>query len=155
MTERVTTRRETTGPRKAPRGRDSYFRLVKAFPLQSIRTDDELDAATAVMRDLLGRKLDPGGEQYLAALTDLIEVYEARAHPIPEVPAAEVLQLLMEANALTQTELAQKSGIAQSTVSAILAGTRIPTRDHIAALARLFNVSPAAFFDSGRITSRV
>jgi HTH-type transcriptional regulator/antitoxin HigA len=53
--------------------------------------------------------------------------------------------MLMESNDLSQASLAKKVGIAQSTISAVLGGSRSLTRDHIVALARAFNVSPAAF----------
>lgn len=124
---------------------DSYLELVKTFPLRSIRTEDELDAATAVLNDILRRNLDEGGEQYRDALTDLIELYEESAHPIPDASEADVLRMLMESNGLSQSELARKTGIAQSTLSAVLGGSRALTRDHIVALARYFGVSPAVF----------
>ena len=124
---------------------DTYLELVKTFPLRSIRTEDELDAATAFLNTLLRQNLDEGGEQYLAALTDLIELYEASAHPIPDASEADMLRLLMESNSMSQSELARKTGIAQSTISAVLNGTRTLTREHIVALSKLFCVSPAAF----------
>ncbi len=133
-----------TAGRPAP---DAYLKLVRRFPLRSIRTEAELDAATAVLNDLLRQDLDAGGEQYRDALTDLIEVYEAQAHPIPDADEAEVLRLLMESNGLSQSELARRTGISQSTLSAVLAKpkARSLTKEQVIALARFFNVSPAAF----------
>ena len=127
---------------RAPR--KGYLKLIKRFPLRSIRTEEELDAAMEVIRALLQDDLDAAGEDYLSALTDLVEVYENKVHPIPDASEADVLRLLMESNHLSQSQLAAKSGIAQSTISAVLSGTRSLTRDHIVELARLFHVSPAA-----------
>ena len=68
----------------------TYLKLVKAFPLRSVRTDTDLAAAQTV--------LDAGGREYLDALTDLVEWYEAEAHPIPDSPASDVLELLLASN---------------------------------------------------------
>lgn len=124
---------------------DSYLERVKAFPLRSIRTEAELDAAQEVLDDLLRTDLDAGGEQYRDALTDLIETYEDKAHPIPDAPEADVLRLLIESNGLTQTELAGVVGISVSTISQVLAGNRSLTKNQVVALARHFGISPAAF----------
>ena len=126
-------------------GPDTYFDLVRRFPLRSIRTEDELNAAQNVLDGLLRQKLDEGGEHYLGALTDLIEVYEDKAHPIPDASEAEVLQMLMESNGLSQSELARMVGISQSTISAVLGGVRSLTKEHVVALAKHFHISPMAF----------
>jgi HTH-type transcriptional regulator/antitoxin HigA len=123
----------------------SYLKLVRAFPLRNIRSDEELTAALSVADDLMRRELDEGGEDYLDALADIIEKYERTAHPIADAPAADVLRLLMESNRLSQPEFAKKVGIAQSTISAVLTGARSLTADHIVKLARFFKVSPAVF----------
>jgi HTH-type transcriptional regulator / antitoxin HigA len=124
---------------------DTYLTLVRRFPLRHIANEDELDAATEVLHNLLRQKLDPGGVQYRDALTDLIEVYEDAAHPIPDASPAAVLEFLMESNGVTGTELSKKTGIAHSTISAVLHGDRVPTIDHIRRLAKYFNVSATAF----------
>jgi HTH-type transcriptional regulator/antitoxin HigA len=123
----------------------TYRKLVAKFPLRTIRDDAELAAAQSVLDDLLRRELDEGGEDYLDVLTDLIEKYEREAHPIPDASEADVLRLLMEGRGLSQPKLAKEVGIAQSTLSAVLGGTRGLTKAHVLALARYFGVSPAAF----------
>lgn len=127
----------------------TYLKLIRAFPLRSLRTDSDLESAQAVLDALLRADLDAGGRDYLDALTDLIETYEREAHPMPDVPEADVLRLLMESNNLSQSQLAGKVGIAQSTISAVLNGTRGLTRLHIVKLAKFFNVSPVAFLARG------
>jgi HTH-type transcriptional regulator / antitoxin HigA len=125
---------------------DSYLKLIRQFPLRHIATEEQLDDATEVLRDLLQRDLDEGGVQYRDALTDLIELYEDTAHPIPDASQAAVLEMLMESNRITGTELAKKTSISHSTISAVLHGDRKLTTDHIRKLAKQFNVSVAAFF---------
>jgi len=55
---------------------DSYFKLVKRFPLTHIRDDRHLDTALGVIDELLEKRLDKGAQEYLDVLTDLVEAYE-------------------------------------------------------------------------------
>jgi hypothetical protein len=55
----------------------TYFDHVKRFPLTHVRDDAHLEEATAVIDRLLREDLDEGGQEYLDALTDLVEIYEA------------------------------------------------------------------------------
>jgi HTH-type transcriptional regulator / antitoxin HigA len=126
---------------------DRYLGLVRAFPLRPIRSDPELDRAIAVIDSLITRDdLDPGEQDYLDVLGDLVHKYEAEHDPIAPVPDADMIRFLLESNEMSQTELAQRSGIAESTVSEILAGRRNLSRRHITALSGVFGVSPAVFF---------
>jgi antitoxin component HigA of HigAB toxin-antitoxin module len=74
---------------------DTYFDLVKGFPLIHIRNDAHLAAAQEMLDGLLQENLDAGAQEYLDALTDLIEIYEDEHFPIPDAPPADVLRELM------------------------------------------------------------
>lgn len=124
---------------------DSYFKLVGRFPLSHIRDEDHLAAAQAMIDQLLQDDLDMGAQEYLDALTDLVEVYEVEHEAIPDASEAEVLHELMRSNRLSQARLAQEVGIAQSTISAVLNGARSLTKGQVVRLARFFHVSPAVF----------
>jgi HTH-type transcriptional regulator/antitoxin HigA len=124
---------------------DTYFELVRKFPLVHLRDFAHLEAASAVIDDLLRQDLDEGGRAYLGALTDLVEVFEDENVTIPEASESDILRELMNANRLSQTRLAKEVKISQSTLSAVLNGTRSLTKAHIARLARFFNV-PASVF---------
>ena len=126
----------------------SYFTLVKRFPLTHVRDDAHRREAAEVIDHLLRQELDEGGQEYLDALTDLVETYEAEHVAIPDASEADVLRALMKASGLSQPELARVVGIAQSTISAVLNGSRSLTKGQVAALARFFHVSPAAFFSA-------
>src|SRR5262249_19788753 len=123
---------------------DSYFKLVKLFPLVHIRDDRHLNAAQERIDELLKHNLDKGAQAYLDALTDLVETYEDEHVTIPDASEADVLRELMRSNQLSQAALAKKVGIAQSTISAVLNGTRSLTKEHVVALAKFFHVSPRA-----------
>jgi HTH-type transcriptional regulator/antitoxin HigA len=105
-----------------------------------------MDAAVRVLDSLLDRRdLTPGEADYLEVLGDLIERYEAEAHPMAPVSDADVLRHLIEARAVSQTEISAATGIADSTISEILTGKRSLNRSHIGKLARYFHVSPEVF----------
>jgi HTH-type transcriptional regulator / antitoxin HigA len=124
---------------------DTYFDLVREFPLTSIRDGKHLARAAKFMDKLLQRELDAGGEDYLDALSDLVLRYESENVAIPDASPQDVLRELIRASGLSQQQLADAVGITQSTISAVLRGGRKLTVDHIGKLASYFHVSPAAF----------
>jgi HTH-type transcriptional regulator / antitoxin HigA len=126
---------------------DKYIELVHAFPLRPLRSDAELDCAIAMIDSLIARDdLDSGEEDYLDVLGDLVHKYEAEHDPIAPVSDADLIRFLLESNDMTQSELAERSEIAESTISEILVGKRTLSRRHIAAVSRVFRVSPSLFF---------
>lgn len=124
---------------------DTYFELVRQFPLTHIRDDNHLGMAQEKMDQLLQLDVDEGTQEYMDALTDLIETYEDQQCLIPDVSEADLLRELMRSNELSQAKLAKKAAIAQSTLSAVLNGDRSLTKDQVVRLAKFFNVSPGAF----------
>lgn len=124
---------------------DTYFDLVKEFPLAHIRDQGHCDAALAMIERLLRQNPDDGAQEYLDALTDLVEVYEDENHPMADASAVDVLRELMRSHGLNQTKLARAVGIAQSTISAVLGGTRKLTTEQMISLGGFFNVEPSAF----------
>lgn len=130
-------------------GLEGYFRLIEQFPLQPIRDDAHLDEALATVQGLMNRDLDAGADSYLAVLVGLVETYERATSPIPNASEGDVLELLMEQRGVGQTDLQREVGIAQSTVSAVLKGTRKLTKAQVVDLARFFRVSPAIFLPKG------
>src|SRR3954454_15834507 len=74
---------------------DTYFELVKQFPLARIRDEGHLDEAHEVIDRLLRKNLDDGEQVYLDALPDLVEPYEDKHEPMPDASEADVLRLLM------------------------------------------------------------
>lgn len=126
---------------------DTYFDLVRHFPLVSIKDDAHLDRASAMLNEVLQRDdaADPGVEAYLDALTDLVETYETARFPAPDVPPRELLAFLMSQHELTQERLAEAADIPQSTISAILSGQRRMTAEHMTSLAGCFGLSGRVF----------
>jgi HTH-type transcriptional regulator/antitoxin HigA len=98
-----------------------------------------------VSGDIIRGDLDTGEQDYLAVLTDLVEKYEVRVHPMPPVSDALMLRHLIEARGITQSKLAADVGIPGSTISEVLSGKRALGRHHISVMARYFGVSPLVF----------
>lgn len=130
-------------PLKA-RSRDSYLRLVSAFPLASIRSDEHLAEAKRVMDGLLARgRLDSGQAMYLDALSDLVASYEDAHHSIEPASDADMLRHLLDAKGVAQAEVCRETGIPKSTVSEVLSGRRRLSRQMIRKLAGYFRVDPS------------
>ena len=125
----------------------SYLAMVRAFPLRPLRCETDLDRAIAIIDSLITRDdLDEGEQDYLDVLSDLVHKYESENDPIPPVTDADMVRFLLESNNMTQTQLAERSEVAESTISEILAGKRKLSRRHIAAFSIVFRLSPAVFF---------
>jgi HTH-type transcriptional regulator / antitoxin HigA len=122
-------------------GRDSYLELVIAFPLASIKSDEQSQAAQKVMDQLLARgELDDGEEMYLDALSDLAAAYEDEHYAIAPASDADMLRHLMEAKQVRQAELSRETSIPKSTISEVLAGKKPFSRQMIRKLAEYFRV---------------
>lgn len=123
------------------RERDSYLQLILAFPLTSIRSEQHLDAAQAVIDRLLAQgRLDHGTTLYLDALSDLVARYEDEHYPIAPSSDADMLRHLLDAKGVTQTQLHQETGLPKSTISEVLAGKKPFSRQMIRKLAEFFAV---------------
>jgi HTH-type transcriptional regulator/antitoxin HigA len=120
---------------------DSYLELVRAFPLTSIKSDEQLEAAQQVVQGVFAKgSLDHGAETYLDALGDLIAAYEDKHHPIEPASDAAMLRHFLEAKGVTQTELNRATLIPKSTISEILSGKKPFSRLIIRKLADYFKV---------------
>lgn len=124
---------------------EQYLTLLRAFPLVSIRSEEHLREAMEVIDGLLDiAERSPAAEEYLQALTDLVETYENTHVVIPSVTGVDALRYLMAEHDLTQADLAPLFG-ARSIVSEVLAGKRHLALSHIARLAERLGLSADVF----------
>lgn len=129
-----------------PGGNAAYMTLVARFPLRPIRDDDGLEQAGAIIDELIARDdLDPGEDDYLDVLSDLVERYESEAHPMPAATDAGVVRYLIEAHGLNQSQFAREIGAQPSAISEVLSGVRALSKANIRSICARFHVSPAAF----------
>jgi len=122
-------------------GRDSYLKLVTAFPLASIKSEEQFQEARKVMDQLLAQgELKSGEEMYLDALSDLVATYEDEHHAINPSSDAEMLRHLMEAKGVTQSQLSRDTTVPKSTISEILAGKKQFSRQMVRRFSDYFRV---------------
>jgi HTH-type transcriptional regulator / antitoxin HigA len=130
-----------SGRRKPQEG--GYLALIRELPLRPIRSETELDRAIAMADALSDREaLAPDEHDYLLVLSSLIEKYEDERYPIPAVSGISMLRYLIESKGVSRAKVAAEAGIAESTLSEILAGKRKPGIRHVTILARYFKVDP-------------
>ncbi|CAN5387426.1 type II toxin-antitoxin system antitoxin HigA [soil metagenome] len=126
---------------------ETYLAMVKAFPLQRIRDDAELDASIAVIDDLRDRPhLTEGEQEYLDALGQLVGAYELEDVQLPNVRGVDVLRHLMEENDLKQADLVDVFGT-KSIVAEVLSGKRRLTLGHVRELGSRFGLPADVFID--------
>ena len=125
---------------------DRYLELVQRVPLRPIRDESSLDAATAMIDELLGLpELSAEEDDYLDVLGDLVEKYEAQAHPIPEAAPRDVLHYLMQCRELSPDGLANLVGIPAPVIAAMLVGETAVDPSEADRLAVYFSVEPKVF----------
>jgi antitoxin component HigA of HigAB toxin-antitoxin module len=129
---------------------DSYFRLVREFPLRPIRNDRQYKAATAVMERLAVRgedALDAGERDYLDGLDQFISTYDREA--LANRPRRGTLRVrlrsLLNDTGTTPRDLEKILHCGHSLVSLVLAGKRELSKDNVRALARHFKLSADYF----------
>jgi HTH-type transcriptional regulator/antitoxin HigA len=140
---------KSTKKPKRPAASESYLALAAAYPIHPIRSETDLDDAIAVVDSLLSRPepLDDQEQDYLESLSNEVERYEAVAYPMPALSEAGLMRELMVARDATLSDVAAETGIAISTLSAILSGKRKFNLTHIRGLATYFGVDPGVFLN--------
>lgn len=121
--------------------------MVHAFPLVPIRDEDHLTEALAVAERLLARSdaLSEGEEAYLDVLSGIIEHYEDKHYPFPEVSGKRMLRHLMEERGLRPIDRAPILG-GRQVIGDILNRQKRPlSLANIRALSEFFHV-PADVF---------
>ena len=130
--------------------RDSYFDLVRQFPLVTIKTQAEYESALRFLHKLAVRDestLDEGEKAYLEALTQFVGDYEDKhlRAEIGRMTPLEALKYLMEASGMRPIDLGTLLGN-RSLASQILHGKRGLSKTHIRVLSERFKVEPELFF---------
>jgi HTH-type transcriptional regulator/antitoxin HigA len=125
--------------------KEEYLALVRAFPLVSIRDDAHRAQSLQVIDRLIEKPTRSAAEEeYLSALTDLVETYENAHVAIPPTTGVEALRYLMAENGLSQADLVPIIGT-PSVVSEVLSGKRGLALTHIKKLAAHFGVATDTF----------
>ena len=112
----------------------------------TVRTERDYDRAMRHLNELLD-EVGANERHSLYGLLDtlgtLLEAYEEKHFPLPELGGGEMLRFFMDEHGLTQSEFPEVGS--QGVVSEVLAAKRELNVRQIRALARRFHVSPAVF----------
>jgi HTH-type transcriptional regulator / antitoxin HigA len=134
--------------KKAHRIEDDYLDLIREFPLRSLRNEKDHELAGRILNRLLMRQTprSQGQQQYLEALIELSQAYEARVHrfEFQKMTPLEAVQYFMEQGGLNTEALGKILG-SQTAASLFLTGKRPLSKSQIFKLADRFKVEPAIF----------
>jgi HTH-type transcriptional regulator / antitoxin HigA len=129
---------------------EDYLRLIRQLPLWPIESAAVYRRGLALANRLLkkkaaGGRLSRGEAGYLSVLIELVEDYERASFPRKRVSDGEMLAHLIESKRVTHVQVERNTGVAATTISAVLAGRRRLTRDQIGRMSAYFGVAPTAF----------
>ena len=129
---------------------DAYMKLIRRFPLRPIRNVEQYEAASEVLDGLAIQgegSLDPGEQDYLDVLTDLIEAYDDARCGIPpdNRPPQLKLKSLLQDRGMSHAELAKVLKITRPMATQLLNGKRRITADHARVLATHFKLDVGYF----------
>ena len=124
------------------------------YNIRPIRSEEDYQAASARIRELMGAQVDtPAGDE-LDVLADLVSVYEDKHYPIGMPSAIDAIEFRMDQAGLTRRDLIPLIGSRQK-VSDILTGKRDITISMARALHKHLGIpadallqEPGAAFDS-------
>jgi HTH-type transcriptional regulator / antitoxin HigA len=129
--------------------KDHYLELINEFPLRPLRNREDLVQAMRVLSRLHDQgECDAAERDYADVLGEMIDRYQSTTRKRPTLAAADLLQFLLDSRSIAASDLAAKVGIAESTISEVIAGRQSLSGDEVAKLARFFKVKPDAFIPS-------
>jgi HTH-type transcriptional regulator/antitoxin HigA len=122
-----------------------YGELCAGALPKVIASEREFDRMAQTLVRLAFRP-DPSPEETALAelLARLMQDYDDRRHPLPNLPPHAMIRFLMEQRGLRQTDLLPVFG-SRSVASDVLSGKREPSKRHIRKLAEFFR-APVELF---------
>ncbi len=122
---------------------DKLQSLVPVFPVRDERQYEQaLDTLNGLL-DLINDDETHPLYDLLDTLGILVHAYEENHYPAPQVTGIDVLRFLMEEHDLTPADLLELGNVKMA--SALLAGERPLSVEHIRALSQRFGLAPATF----------
>ena len=126
-----------------------YRQLLAEYAPQPIRSQKAYQRAVAQLEALMVPRPNAARSMLVEVLATLIEKYESRAFPTPEVAPAEMLAKLLKTKGVKSAAVAKETGIPTATLSNVLAGRRGISKQNAFKLGEYFGLSPIVFLDGG------
>ena len=124
-----------------------YRQLLTKYAPQPIRSQEMYEQALAQLEKLMVPRPNGARSLLIEVLATLIEKYESREYPTPEVDPAEMLGKLLKTKGVTPADVARKTGIPTATLSNVLAHRRGISKQNAFKLGEYFGLSPIVFLD--------
>jgi HTH-type transcriptional regulator/antitoxin HigA len=122
-----------------------YRQLLTKYAPRPIRSQRAYEQAIAQLEKLMVPHPNAARSLLIEVLATLIEKYESRQYPTPEVAPAPMLRKLLATKGVKPAEVAKKTGIPTATLSNVLAGRRGISKQNAFKLGEYFGLSPIVF----------
>jgi HTH-type transcriptional regulator / antitoxin HigA len=124
----------------------SYSDLLREAQPQIIDSDRSHRRTLRIVERLMRqRRLTNAERKLLELLAKLVDDYEEKIYPTPEVSPSRMLKHFIKAKCTTQAELARQTGVPRSTISEALKGKRSISVENAFRLGEYFHVEPSLF----------
>ena len=122
-----------------------YRQLLATYAPRPIRSQKAYEQALATLEKLMVPRPNAARSLLIEVLATLVEKYESREYPTPEVAPAEMLAKLLRTKGVKSADVARATGIPTATLSNVLAGRRGISKQNAFKLGEYFGVSPVVF----------
>ncbi len=122
-----------------------YRRLLTEYAPQPIRSQKTYKQALAQLEKLMVPHPNAARSLLIEVLATLIEKYESREYPTPEVAPAEMLAKLLKTKGVKPADVAKQTGIPSATLSNVLAHRRGISKQNAFKRGKYFGLSPIDF----------
>ena len=127
-----------------------YRRLLTKYAPQPIRSPEAYAQALAQLEKLMVPYPNAARSLLIEVLATLIEKYESRDYPTPEVAPSEMLAKLLQTKGVKPADVAKMTGIPTATLSNVLADRRGISKQNAFRLGEYFGLSPIVFLGPQR-----
>lgn len=122
-----------------------YRQLLADFAPQPIRSKEAYRKALAQLEALMVPRPTAARSMLIELFSTLIEQYESRTWPTPEMAPQDALANLLKTKEVKPADVAKATGIPAATLSNVLAGRRGISKQNAFKLGQYFGVSPIVF----------
>lgn len=122
-----------------------YRRLLLKYVPEPIRSEKDYRRALTQLEKLMVPHPDAAHSSLIEVFSTLIENYESREFPTPQVAPAELLAHLLESKNVKPADVAKGTGIPAATLSNVLAHRRGISKENAVKLGGYFGLSPVLF----------
>jgi HTH-type transcriptional regulator/antitoxin HigA len=124
-----------------------YRELVNEYLPRPVRNEADYQRTLRQVEKLMTPHPNAARSMLIEVLATLVEQYESREHPPPDVPPAKMLVHCIEARETTAAQVSKDTGIPHATISNVLAGRRGISKASAVKLAHYFNVPVSIFLE--------